>query len=77
MPSIGLNPLLRALWQHLLCAGNTVSESDADSFWSSTGSARRDAEDALRYRLCTDRGQPPYRLLYVSVAVYRAHYQHG
>ncbi len=54
-----------------------MSESDVDSFWSSTGSAGRDAEDALLYRLCTDRGQPPYRLLYVSVAVYRAHFQHG
>ncbi|KXZ42937.1 hypothetical protein GPECTOR_110g229 [Gonium pectorale] len=47
--------------------------TDNDDFWSSTGSSTCTAGEALLYRL----RQPLSRVSYVSLAVYRAHYQHG
>ncbi|GLI70427.1 hypothetical protein VaNZ11_015334 [Volvox africanus] len=51
--------------------GNTVL--DNGEFWSSTGTSTCKADEALLYRL----RQPLSSIAYVSVAVYRAFYQHG
>ncbi|KAK9829402.1 hypothetical protein WJX72_005644 [[Myrmecia] bisecta] len=47
--------------------------SDNEDFWSSTGSASADAEEALLYRL----QHPLCRVSCVRIAVYRARYQFG
>ncbi|KAG2498626.1 hypothetical protein HYH03_003373 [Edaphochlamys debaryana] len=50
---------------------NTLA--DNGEFWSSTGSPSRTAGEALLYRV----RQPLAALAFVSMAVYRANYQHG